>query len=82
MCTWKGLPEGETCLRVDIVRHFECVPRTAIKDLMSLHRPAHNEEALKLASRLGPVVPNMHSSTLAAADTVKSVAVSEFNAGG
>jgi hypothetical protein len=76
------MPPGTECLRVDVVRHFECVPRTALKDLVSTARPQHSEESLKVASRMGPAVPTLHSSTLVAADHVKDVAVSEIKEGG
>jgi hypothetical protein len=76
------MPEGTECLRVDVVRHFECVPRTALKDLVSVARPTHSEESLKVASRIGPNVPTMHSSTLNAADTVKDTAMTEISSGG
>ena len=62
------MPTGSECIRVDVVRHFECVPRTALKDLVAVARPVHSEESLKVASRLGPQVPNLHSSTLAVAE--------------
>lgn len=82
VCYWKGLPEGQNSIRVDVVRHFECVPRTALKDLLTVARPYSNEESLKVASRIGPVVPVMHSSTLQAADYVKNQAMGEIQGGG
>jgi len=47
----------QECLRVDIVRHFEAIPRTAIKDLVSVSRPNGSEETMKIATKIGPVAP-------------------------
>jgi len=45
------------CLRVDVVRHFEVIPRTAVKDLVALDRPVANEETMKVATKIGPCAP-------------------------
>ena len=38
VCYWKGLPVSKDWLRVDVVRHFEVLPRQHIKDLVSVAR--------------------------------------------
>ena len=47
----------QECLRVDVVRHFEVIPRTAIKDLVALDRPNPSEETIKMATKIGPTAP-------------------------
>ena len=40
-----------------MIRHLECVPRTAIKDIVAVARPTANEESLKVATKIGPMAP-------------------------
>lgn len=63
-CYFKGLPPNQTYLRVDVVRHLECVPRNALRDIISVDRPVPNEESIKAASQAGPVMPSLHSSII------------------
>lgn len=46
-------------MRVDIERHFEGVPRTKIRDLVSVRRPTPNEKSIDVAIKVA------HKSTLA-----------------
>lgn len=40
---WRGLPTGNKVFwRVDVERHFEGIPRTAIRDLVSTSYPRYN----------------------------------------
>lgn len=63
----------QECLRVDIVRHFEAIPRTAIKDLVAVSRPNGSEETIKIATKLGPCAPVLQSSTLNASEEIQQV---------
>ncbi len=72
----------QECLRVDIVRHFEAIPRTAIKDLVSVSRPNASEETIKIATKIGPVAPVLQSSTLNAAEQVQAVGTACISQGG
>lgn len=36
---WRGLPPNQQWLRVDVERHFEGVPLTAIRDIVTTVRP-------------------------------------------
>ena len=43
---FRGLPKNEDWIRVDVVRHWEAIPRMAIKDFVGLKRPVHNQKTL------------------------------------
>jgi hypothetical protein len=47
-----------------VVRHFEAIPRTAVKDIVSVDRPVESEETIKIATKIGPKIPFLNSSTL------------------
>lgn len=72
----------QECLRVDIVRHFEAIPRTAIKDLVAVSRPNGSEETIKIATKLGPAAPVLQSSTLNASDQIQDVGNAVIASGG
>lgn len=38
VCYWKGLPPSKDWLRVDVIRHFEVLPRQNVKDLIAVGR--------------------------------------------
>lgn len=72
----------QECLRIDVVRHFEVIPRTAVKDLVALDRPIPNDETIKMATKIGPCAPVLQSSTLQAAETVSTTGRALINQGG
>ena len=67
---------------MDVVRHFEAVPRTAIKDIVACDRPVENEESVKIATKMGPKIPLLNSSTLAAASPLFAGVSAALSQGG
>jgi hypothetical protein len=41
------------------VRHLECIPRTAVKDIIAVDRPVGSEETMKMVTKIGPKVPTL-----------------------
>lgn len=50
--TWRGLTASQTWFRIDCERHFEGVPRTAIRDIVAVARPKANEKSLEAIKHL------------------------------
>lgn len=41
------MPAGQTWMRVDVDRHFEGIPRTSIRDLVSVQKPMGDSKTLE-----------------------------------
>ena len=38
-------------IRVDVVRHFEAIPRQEVRDIVALRRRAHNEKTVNFVKK-------------------------------
>jgi len=50
---FQGMPINRNWLRVDVVRHFEAVPREHLKDFVSLKKSAESEKTLNFVEKAG-----------------------------
>lgn len=60
---YKGLPRNTTCLRVDIVRHMEAIPRNNLREIITVARPTHSPDSLAVVANAGPHLPALHAQT-------------------
>lgn len=59
---YKGLPKNQDWLRVDVERHFEAIPRHALKDFVGVKRPVHNQKTIDFV-QTATHTTNLHSQT-------------------
>ena len=42
------MPANQTWIRIDVDRHFEGIPRTKNRDILSVAKPVHNEDTMEI----------------------------------
>lgn len=49
------MPLNQSWIRIDVVRHFEGIPRTTIRDIVSVSKAKDNVASLEVAKQLGDI---------------------------
>lgn len=69
---FKGLPKEQDWIRIDVERHFEAIPRHALKDFVGVKRPIHNQKTLDFVGQASHTT-NLHAHTDLIGDMYKGV---------